>query len=100
MPLGKRGDGRTVGPSSAQRAVNARRAAEAPLRAVVASGTGLDAEYPHGDRDVCECGHILRAASDLIGRRYPARRRCKKCASGKPRDLTEQDIQALIDENK
>lgn len=34
-----------------------------------------------------ECGHLLSAASDFIGRRFPARRRCRKCAEGKPPDV-------------
>lgn len=79
MPLGKRADGTTVGPSSAQRAQNARDAARYPLRKVVDWGRERDPEFPHRDVDVLECGHILSGATDLVGRRYPARRRCPKC---------------------
>lgn len=79
MPLGKDRTGRTVGPSSAQRSVNAKKVMRYPLRTVVDWGIGRDPERPHSDVDVLECGHILRGATDLVGRRWPARRRCWKC---------------------
>jgi hypothetical protein len=79
LPLGKRKDGSTVGPSPAQRGVNARRAARYPLRKVVEAGIGADPERPYADVDVLECGHVLSGASDMVGRRYPERRRCHRC---------------------
>lgn len=79
MPLGKRRDGTTVGPSSAQRSYNAKVAAKYPLRKVTDSGIGADPERPHFDVDVLECGHVLSGARDLIGRRWPGSRRCWKC---------------------
>jgi hypothetical protein len=67
-----------------------------PLRAVV------DDAYPEhvlvrsGLNDdfilravLLECGHVLPQARDMIGVRYPARRRCRKCAEGLPRDVAE-----------
>jgi hypothetical protein len=30
-------------------------------------------------RQVLECGHTIAVPSDMIGERYPARRRCRKC---------------------
>lgn len=79
MPLGKNSRGDTIGPSSAQRSINAKKVAQYPLRKVIDSGIGADPERPHGDVDVLECGHSLTGAKDLIGRRYPAHRRCRKC---------------------
>lgn len=79
MPLGKRADGTIVGPSSAQRSINAKKAAAHPLRQVVDYGVGADPERPYGDVDVLECGHTLTGARDMVGRRYPDRRRCWKC---------------------
>ncbi len=51
-----------------------------PLRKVIEDGIGLDPNRPHTDVDALECGHFLTGAEDIIGRRYPARRRCSKCA--------------------
>ena len=79
MPLGKNSRGDTVGPSSEQRSANAKAAAAHPLRKVVDWGVGADLSRPNSDVDVLECGHVLTGATDLIGRRYPARRRCWKC---------------------
>jgi hypothetical protein len=79
MPLGKNREGRTVGPSPSQRSANAKAAARYPLRAVVEQGVGADPERPYADVDVLECGHTLSGATDLVGRRYPAKRRCFKC---------------------
>ena len=79
MPLGKRSDGSTVGPSPAQRSVNAKRAARYPLRKVVEAGVGADPDRPYADVDVLECGHTLTGAEDLVGRYWPSRRRCRKC---------------------
>ncbi len=36
-----------------------------------------------------ECGHLVRPARDMVGGRHPARRRCRKCAEGRPRDVEE-----------
>lgn len=89
MPLGKDRAGRTVGPSSAQRSYNAKVAARYPLRRVIDSGIGLSPEFPNLDVDALECGHYLSGAQDLVGRRYPGRRRCYKC--GDRPDWTEPD---------
>jgi hypothetical protein len=32
-------------------------------------------------REALECGHLVPQAKDLIGDRYPARRRCRECAA-------------------
>lgn len=37
---------------------------------------------------VLECGHVLPEPSDIYGRRNAARRRCRKCAQGRPADPT------------
>lgn len=80
MPLGKNKRGDTVGPSSAQRSANAKAAAaKGPLRCVIDQGEGADPARPWADVDVLECGHSLIGATDLVGRRYPSRRRCWKC---------------------
>lgn len=55
-----------------------------PLKVVIATGEGWDSERPRTDVDLLECGHALTGAEDRIGRRYPARRRCWKCAKGQP----------------
>lgn len=50
-----------------------------PLRAVVG---GKHVEVVPGVevwRDELECGHLIRIATDMIGERYPARRRCGEC---------------------
>ena len=39
-----------------------------------------------GWMDYLECGHILRTPQDIIGLRYPEKRRCYKCAKGKIRE--------------
>src|SRR5712672_3468334 len=41
-----------------------------------------------------ECGHLLRPARDMIGERHPARRRCGKCAAGKPPDVDADGVAA------
>lgn len=48
-----------------------------PLRKVVGHDEAMDE---------LDCGHILAGASDIMGRRYPDRRRCFKCAKGMPTD--------------
>lgn len=53
-----------------------------PLRKVIAIRTIDGVEY-----DDLECGHRLIPAQDIIGRRCPARRRCRKCKMGKPTDF-------------
>lgn len=52
-----------------------------PLVKVLDSGVGLDPGRPYMDVDALECGHFLAGAEDIIGRRWPARRRCRKCAN-------------------
>lgn len=67
-----------------------RRAAQTrtyPLRKVILDGQGIWPEHPARDTDALECGHFLGGAEDIIGRRYPARRRCYKCAKGQPPDF-------------
>lgn len=34
--------------------------------------------------DLLECGHVLSAANDLYGPRFPSRRRCTECAGSSP----------------
>jgi hypothetical protein len=34
--------------------------------------------------DYLECGHIRPTPSDIIGYRYPEKRRCFHCTKGKP----------------
>jgi hypothetical protein len=58
----------------------ARKTRTYPLRKVLDDGIGLDPDRPNADVDALECGHFLSGAEDIIGRRYPARRRCHKCA--------------------
>lgn len=91
MPLGKRKDGTTTGPSREQRAQKSREVGSRPLRRVVAAGVAWGVEAgrsEHADVDVLECGHVLSGAKDLIGRRWLARRRRLKCASGQAPDLS------------
>lgn len=92
MPLGKNARGDTVGPSSAQRSINAKTVAQYPLRKVLDAGVGADPSRPLGDVDVLECGHVLRGAKDLIGRRWPARRRCVKCFKGQPPTIDPESL--------
>lgn len=55
-----------------------------PLRAVIACGYG--GPLP-GNWEELECGHILSAAVDGLGRlTAPQRRRCWKCTKGHPVD--------------
>ncbi len=39
------------------------------------------------DREVLECGHVVRIKEDWHGETIAVRRRCKPCAAGKPPDL-------------
>ena len=101
MALGRRKDGTTTGPSREQRAAKSREVGSRPLRRVVVAGVGWGVEAgrsEHADVDVLECGHVLSGAKDLIGRRWPARRRCLKCASGQAPDLTLEQLAALASE--
>jgi hypothetical protein len=41
-------------------------------------------------REELECGHLIGQAKDMIGERYPARRRCGKCNQGAPRDVPRE----------
>jgi hypothetical protein len=69
-----------------------------PLRRVV-SETHRElvatADSGHFARDITvpavllECGHLVRPARDMVGDRHPARRGCRKCAEGLPRDVEE-----------
>lgn len=45
--------------------------------------------------EVLECGHKHVVNQDIAGRYYARRRRCKKCASGKPRDYSEAAVDEL-----
>jgi hypothetical protein len=64
----------------------------APLVTVLQAGIGWDPERPHTDVDLLACGHALTGARDRIGRRYPARRRCYKCAHGRPPHIDAQTM--------
>jgi hypothetical protein len=64
MPLGRRKDGTTTGPSREQRAAKSREVGSRPLRRVVVAGVGWGVEAgrsEHADVDVLECGHVFRA---------------------------------------
>jgi|ERR1700685_3558789 hypothetical protein len=61
-----------------------------PLRAVVGQTRveivpGFDVH-----REVLECGHTIGQAKDMIGDRYPARRRCGKCYRGVPPEASAE----------
>jgi len=40
-----------------------------------------------GKKDFLECGHMLSTPVDIIGEYFPEKRRCHKCAKGKPKDF-------------
>ena len=57
-----------------------------PLRKVIALRTikfnGIDV-----DRELLECGHLVTAKSDFVGRTNAASRRCGKCKLNHPKDV-------------
>lgn len=55
-----------------------------PLRKVVERGRNDAWDF---SKDYLECGHILPTPVDIIGERYPEKRRCHKCAKGKEPDF-------------
>jgi hypothetical protein len=50
-----------------------------PLRKIVAETMKEVAPGVSVPRDVLECGHMVPPAHDMIGRTYPASRRCRRC---------------------
>lgn len=55
-----------------------------PLRKVVERGRDNELDF---SKDYLECGHILPTPVDIIGERYPDKRRCHKCAKNKVADF-------------
>lgn len=71
----------------------------APLRTVIARRlwpvtVGASGNSYNLPSDLLECGHRLGVASDMVGDRYPDRRRCRKCAAGQARDFEPAAVKA------
>jgi len=45
--------------------------------------------------EVFECGHYANPKQDIIGEYQAVRRRCAKCGSGKPPQLTNLEIEQI-----
>ncbi|MCY9226020.1 hypothetical protein MOF05_21495 [Bacillus haynesii] len=45
--------------------------------------------------EVYECGHYAPTKQDIIGEYEAVRRRCAKCGSGKPPQLTNLEIEQI-----
>lgn len=72
-----------------------------PLRRVVNHHAQETVEIPEGgvgpfkqsftrEAVELECGHLLSPPTHLMGRRYPARMRCWKCAKAAPSESREE----------
>lgn len=51
-----------------------------------------DPQFPSLTLELLECGHTMRARSDIIGVTAPVRRRCRKCKCGAAKDVVTPPV--------